>query len=293
MADHESPDRDLPPPCSRSHRPSGRRCSGAGAILEAALVWAVMHRGTVRRRADRRAGFGESRSHWPARAHHRPGVARWSSARFGMFRSPRARSSGTPGAGATAAVDLQRVRAGEVPSGRPAAAQLTTTPPLAGAELVDRQLAATVDKIGWAAIGRLVDRAGARSTRGCREARPRPPTGAASTGQAREATHHGIAYVEGRRLGTPSISRIAIREAPRRSRHSGPRALDVRRSIAAGELARRQPAFDLDAEAGSAGQSAASVVKPRQVVIDVHLFDAAISATRRYRRVRYVAHRVD
>ncbi|WP_166139811.1 HNH endonuclease signature motif containing protein [Nocardioides ochotonae] len=44
--------------------------------------------------------------------------------------------------------------------------------------------------------------------------------------------------------------------------------------MAAGELARRQLAFDLRTEAGD---GAASVVKPRQVVIHVHLSAAAIS----------------
>ncbi|WP_166391457.1 DUF222 domain-containing protein [Nocardioides ochotonae] len=170
---------------------------------------------------------------------------------------------------------FKRVRAGEVPAWKARRiAQLTTTLPLAGAEFVDRQLAATVDKIGWAAIGRLVDRAKVMFD----------PEGAEK--QRREAadgrrfdvhTRDGTVHVEGVLDLADAIDLdTAIRQGAEELATLGsPESLDVRRSMAAGELARRQLAFDLRAETGACGDGTASVVKPRQVVIHVHLSDAA------------------
>ncbi|MDF9717171.1 hypothetical protein INN71_03660 [Nocardioides sp. ChNu-153] len=57
--------------------------------------------------------------------------------------------------------------------------------------------------------------------------------------------------------------------------------LDVRRSMALGELARRQTALDLYGAEADAGQAAGSTRAPaRQVVLYVHLSDAAIASHR-------------
>ncbi len=92
----------------------------------------------------------------------------------------------------------------------------------------------------------------------------------------REETHNGTAWVEGELdLADALDLDAAIRHGAEDLAALGStESLDVRRSMAAGELARRQLAFDLRAEAGD---GTASVVKPRQVVIHVHLSDAAIS----------------
>ena len=107
----------------------------------------------------------------------------------------------------------------------------------------------------------------------------RPPTGAASTSTPAQATHDGIAHVEGVLDLADAIDLdTAIRHGAEELAALGStESLDVRRSMAAGELARRQLAFDLRTEADGAVAGAASVVKPRQVVIHVHLADAAIS----------------
>ena len=175
----------------------------------------------------------------------------------------------------------KRIRAGEVPAwkGR-RIAQLTTTLPLEGAVFVDRQLVASVDKVGWAAIGRLVDRAKVTfDPEGAEKDRRNAADARRFDVHTREANHEGVVHVDGALdLADAMDLDAAIRQGAEELATLGSsESLDVRRSMAAGELARRQLAFDLRAEAGSTGQGAASVLKPRQVVIHVHLSDAAIS----------------
>ncbi|WP_166139260.1 HNH endonuclease [Nocardioides ochotonae] len=173
---------------------------------------------------------------------------------------------------------FKRVRAGEVPAWKARrVAQLTTALPLAGAEFVDRQLAAVVGKISWAGIGRLVD--SARVTfdpEGAEKDRREAADGRRFDVRTDEATHDGTVHVEGLLDLADAIDLdTAIRQGAEELATLGStESLDVRRSMAAGELARRQLTFDLRTEAG---EGAASVVKPRQVVIHVHLSHAAIS----------------
>ncbi|WP_166134078.1 HNH endonuclease signature motif containing protein [Nocardioides ochotonae] len=175
----------------------------------------------------------------------------------------------------------QLARAGKVPLWKARRlAQLTTSLPMEGAEFVDRQLAGFVGKISWAAIERLVDQARvAYDPEGAEKDRLAAADGRRFDVHTREASHDGTVHVEGLLDLTDAIDLdTAIRQgADELSTLGSTESLDVRRSMAAGELARRQLAFDLRTEAGSATEGTASVVKPRQVVIHVHLSHAAIS----------------
>ncbi|MQW75670.1 DUF222 domain-containing protein [Nocardioides sp. dk4132] len=170
------------------------------------------------------------------------------------------------------------VRAGKVPLWKARRlAQLTTTLPLDGADSVDRQLAAFAGKISWAGIERLVDQSRlAFDPEGAEKQRREAADGRRFDVHTDQATHHGTAHVEGILDLADAIDLdTAISQGPEELAALGSaEAFDVRRSMAAGELARRQLAFDLRAEASD---GAAPVVKARQVVIHVHLSHAAIS----------------
>ncbi|WP_194289007.1 MULTISPECIES: HNH endonuclease signature motif containing protein [unclassified Nocardioides] len=170
------------------------------------------------------------------------------------------------------------VRAGKVPLWKARRlAQLTTTLPLDGADFVGRQVTGFVGKISWAGIERLVDQARvAFDPEGAEKQRLVAADGRRFDVHTREATHDGTVHVEGvLDLADAVDLDTAIRHGAEELAALGStESLDVRRSMAVGELARRQLAFDLRAEAGD---GAASVVKPRQVVIHVHLSHAAIS----------------
>ncbi|NPC95151.1 HNH endonuclease signature motif containing protein [Nocardioides sp. zg-DK7169] len=142
---------------------------------------------------------------------------------------------------------------------------------------MDRQLAGFVGKVSWAGIERLVDHARvAFDPEGAEKERHEAADRRRFDVHTREATHAGTVHVEGvLDLGDALDLDTAIRHGAEELAALGStESLDVRRSMAAGELARRQLAFDLRTEAGD---GAASVVKPRQVVIHVHLSHAAIS----------------
>ncbi|NPC95255.1 HNH endonuclease signature motif containing protein [Nocardioides sp. zg-DK7169] len=169
------------------------------------------------------------------------------------------------------------VQAGEVPTWKARrVAQLTTTLPLAGAEYVDRQLAPVVGKIGFAAIGRLVEHATVLfDPEGAEKQRRQAADGRRFDVHTEAADFDGTVHVEGTLdLADALDLDTAIRQgAAELAALGSDESLDVRRSMAAGELARRQLTLDLTTEAGGT----AAVVKPRQVVIHVHLADAAIS----------------
>ncbi|WP_166391449.1 HNH endonuclease signature motif containing protein [Nocardioides ochotonae] len=284
MADSELPDCDTPAAVlafAQEQRAAVQR--GEVLILEAALVWAAMHPEETVTDAEPAAGlvFGELAV--PLAGEGTPLVAEFAPMGFGA-----ALGMSTDAARALVGDALElahrlprifkRVRAGEVLAWKARRiAQLTTTLPLDGAEFVDRQLAASVDKIGWAAIGRLVDRAKVMfDPEGAEQDRREAADGRRFDVHTREAAHDGVIHVEGVLDLADAIDLdTAIRQgAEELSALGSTESLDVRRSMAAGELARRQLAFDLHAEASD---GAASVIKPRQVVIHVHLSDAAIS----------------
>ncbi|WP_166389576.1 HNH endonuclease signature motif containing protein [Nocardioides ochotonae] len=284
MADHELLDCDTPAAVlafAQEQRAAVQR--GEVLILEAALVWAAMHPEETVTDAEPAAGlvFGELAV--PLAGEGTPLVAEFAPMELGAALGMSTDAArGLVGDALELAHRLprifKRVRAGEVPAwkGR-RIAQLTTTLPLAGVEFVDRQLAASVDKIGWAAIGRLVDRARVTfDPEGAEKQRREAADGRRFDVHTREAAHEGIVHVEGvLDLADAMDLDTAIRQGAEELAVLGStESLDVRRSMAAGELARRQLAFDLRAEAGD---GTASVLKPRQVVIHVHLSDAAIS----------------
>ncbi|WP_166139896.1 HNH endonuclease signature motif containing protein [Nocardioides ochotonae] len=289
MADHELPDCDTPAAVlafAQRRRAAAQRAEID--VLEAALVWASMHpEESVSTSSTNGAGsanglvFGELAV--PLAGEGAPLVAEFAPIEFGA-----ALGMSTDSARALVgdALELAHrlkftwklVRAGKVPLWKARRlAQLTMTLPLEGADFVDRQLAGFVGKISWAGIERLVDQARvAFDPEGAEKDRLAAADGRRFDVHTREASHDGIVHVEGVLDLADAIDLdAAIRHgAEELSALGSTESLDVRRSMAAGELARRQLAFDLRTEAGD---GAASVVKPRQVVIHVHLSHAAIS----------------
>ncbi|NPC99079.1 HNH endonuclease signature motif containing protein [Nocardioides sp. zg-DK7169] len=287
MADSELPDCDTPATVlafAQSRRAAAQRAEID--VLEAALVWASMHPEESVADAAPTSGlvFGEVAV--PLTGEGTPLVAEFAPIEFGAalgMSTDSARS--LVGDALELAHRLKRtwklVHAGKVPLSKARRlAQLTTTLPLDGAEFVDRQLAGFVGKIGWAGIERLVDQARvAFDPEGAEKQRREAADGRRFDVHTRGASHDGIVHVEGVLDLADAIDLdAAVRQgAEELSALGSTESLDVRRSMAAGELARRQLAFDLRAEAGDAGDGAASAVKPRQVVIHVHLSHAAIS----------------
>ncbi|NPC98247.1 HNH endonuclease signature motif containing protein [Nocardioides sp. zg-DK7169] len=287
MADSELPDCGTPAAVlafAQRRRAAAQRAEIE--VLEAALVWAAMHpeesvSGGVSTSSTTGLVFGEQAV--PLAGEGAPLVAEFAPMEFGAalgLSTDSARS--LVGDALELGHRLKRtwklVRAGKVPLWKARRlAQLTTTLPLEGADFVDRQLAGVVGKISWAAIERLVDQARVMfDPEGAEKQRREAADGRRFDVHTREATHDGTVHVEGVLDLADAIDLdTAIRQGAEELAALGStESLDVRRSMAAGELARRQLAFDLRAEAGD---GAASVVKPRQVVIHVHLSHAAIS----------------
>ncbi|MQW74900.1 HNH endonuclease [Nocardioides sp. dk4132] len=254
-------------------------------VLEGALLWAAMH-------PEESVSTGSSGG-WlfaevavPLGGEGTPLVAEFAPLELGAALGMSTDAArGLMGASLELAHRLPRtwkqLKAGAVPVWKARRlAELTTKLPPEGADFVDRQLAGTVGKVGWAMTERLVDQArvlfdpeAAEKQR--REAADRRRFDV----HTREATHDGTVRVEGELdLADAMDLDTAIGHGAEELAALGcAESLDVRRSLAAGELARRQLALDLRAEAGSAGEGVASAVKPRRVVIHVHLSDAAIS----------------
>ncbi|MQW76222.1 DUF222 domain-containing protein [Nocardioides sp. dk4132] len=284
MADHELPDCDTPAAVlafAEARRAAAQRAEID--VLEAALVWAAMHPEESVADAPAKTGlvFGELAV--PLAGEGAPLVAEFAPMEFGAALGLSTDSArALVGDALELAHRLKRtwklVRAGKVPLWKARRlAQLTMTLPLEGADFVDRHLAGFVGKISWAGIERLVDQARvAFDPEGAEKQRREAADGRRFDVHTREATHDGTVHVEGvLDLADALDLDTAIRQgADVLAALGSTESLDVRRSMAAGELARRQLAFDLRAEAG---EDAASVVKPRQVVIHVHLSQAAIS----------------
>ena len=158
-------------------------------------------------------------------------------------------------------------------------AQLTHKLSLDGAAYVDRQLAAAAGKVGLVTLARLVDEAQALFDPDAAEkARLAAAESRRFNVHTEGANHDGTIHVEGDLdLADALDLEAAIAQRAEELRQLGSiESLDVRRSIAAGELARRCLGLDLATEPGTA-PGTASVVKPRRVVINVHLSAAAIS----------------
>ncbi|WP_166390462.1 HNH endonuclease signature motif containing protein [Nocardioides ochotonae] len=284
MADPELPDCDTPAAVlafAQCRRAAVQRAEFD--VLDAALAWAAMHPAESVSDAASTDGWIFAEVAVPLGGEGTPLVAEFAPMELGAALGMSTDSArALVGSALELAHRLPRtwkmMRAGVVPvwKGR-RLAQLTLALPPDGADFVDRQLAAVVGKVGWAEIERLVDHARATfDPEGAEKRRRQAADGRRFDVRTRDVTHDGTAWVEGvLDLADALDLDTAIRHGAEELAALGStESLDVRRSMAAGELARRQLAFDLRAETG---EGAASVVKPRQVVIHVHLSEAAIS----------------
>ncbi len=148
-----------------------------------------------------------------------------------------------------------------------------------GARFVDGQVAAFAHKIGPAQLDRLVEEAIARfmpdlALQNAEQAADRRHV----TFHHQQVSFNGTTLVEGELDLADALDLDAAlsRGAEQLKLCGSTDPLDVRRSIAAGDLARRQLALDLASPAAPPG-AGTSAPKPRQVVLYVHLSEAAIS----------------
>ncbi len=175
--------------------------------------------------------------------------------------------------------------------GRPAASPKPTLSLSAqAATFIDAQVAGFVDKVGPAQLDRLVAEAIARfmPDRAHEDAE-----NAADNRHLRfhhqQVSFNGTTFVEGELdLADALDLDAAITRAAEQLKLTGcQEPLDVRRAMAAGELGRRQLTLDLDSDNDSDSDSADGETteatrptrtrKPRQVVLYVHLSEAAIT----------------
>ncbi|MDT9593473.1 DUF222 domain-containing protein [Nocardioides zeae] len=162
-------------------------------------------------------------------------------------------------------------------------ARATRTLTFEGAGFVDRNLAHVAHSVSGAGIDRLVAEASARFD---------PETTEADRADADAGRFFSIDFrarealgVHGQVGGTVAVSgeldladardleEVVARGAAELAALGSGESLDVRRAIAVGELARRQTALDLT------GGAEASTVAARQVVLHVHLTQAALAST--------------
>ncbi|MDT9594598.1 DUF222 domain-containing protein [Nocardioides zeae] len=168
-------------------------------------------------------------------------------------------------------------------------ARATRTLTFEGAGFVDRNLAHVAHSISGAGIDRLVAEASARFD---------PETTEADLADADAGRFFSIDFrarealgVHGQVGGTVAVAgeldladardleEAVARGAAELAALGSGESLDVRRSIAVGELARKQTALDLTGHDGHDGPVAASTVAARQVVLYVHLSQSALEST--------------
>ena len=175
-----------------------------------------------------------------------------------------------------------RAESGELPVWRARRiAQATLGLSMEAAGFVDAQVAGFAHKIGLAALDRLVAEAVARYM---------PDLAVQNAEQAAEGRHFTIHHQQVSFDGTSRIEgeldladaldldAALTRGAETLKAGGSTESLDVRRSIAAGELARHQLALDLNTTTPE-NHRPGKTVKPRQVVLYVHLSEAAVKGT--------------
>jgi hypothetical protein len=143
--------------------------------------------------------------------------------------------------------------------------------PFEGATFVDRHVAAVAHKIGYAALERLIEEALVRFDPETAESDRRKAAGGRHFDVHTEHVgYDGTVAVDGLLdlADALDLDLALSRGAAELAALGSEESLDVRRSQAAGDLARRQLALDLTA-------TRQVRVKPRQVVIHAHLSDAA------------------
>jgi hypothetical protein len=171
---------------------------------------------------------------------------------------------------------LARVENGKLPMWRAfRIADHTIALPMAGAAHVDRHLAPVAHSCSWAQLERLAEEATVRFD---------PETAAAKRAEAAESRHFAIHTDQVSYDGTGRVDGEldladaldlddAISQGAKQLAALGnTEPLDVRRSIAAGDLARRQLAFDL-----KSGEPTGDT--RRAVVLHVHISEAALRGT--------------
>ncbi len=159
---------------------------------------------------------------------------------------------------------------------RVAAATLGLTPE--AARYVDDQVAAFAHKIGPAQLDRLVEQAVARfMPEVAEENAERAAEGRHVTFQHHQISLNGTTFLQAQLdLADALDLDAAIAAIAEELRLAGSTdSLDVRRAIAAGQLARRQ--LGLGLEPAAEAPDRATTPKPRQVILYVHLSEAAIS----------------
>ena len=169
----------------------------------------------------------------------------------------------------------EEVASGRLPWWRAArVAEHTMALPTAGARYVDRRLAKTAARVTFGQVERLTAEALALySPEEAEEKRRAAADGRRFDIHTREAGQNGTAEVVGSLdLGDALDLETAISTGAAELKALGcEESVDVRRSMAAGALARRQTQLDLN-PTNPDGQ-AGPLVKPRQTVIHVHTHD--------------------
>src|SRR4051812_32785803 len=150
------------------------------------------------------------------------------------------------------------------------------------AAFVDAQVAPFAHRIGMAALERLIDEAIARFM---------PEKAAEEAEKSADSRHFTIDHQQVSFGGTSQLTgeldlsdALDLDAAVAKGAHEllalgSTESLDVRRSIAAGQLARNQLALDLTGETDEEASTTTTArrPKPRQVVLHVHLSEAAIT----------------
>src|SRR3954453_12179898 len=151
------------------------------------------------------------------------------------------------------------------------------------AEFVDTHVAGFAHAIGYAALERLVEEAIVRFMPA--EAKRRRRAAAEHRHfdiETHQVSYDGTVQVDGvlDLADALDLDDAVIRGAATLKDLGCSESLDIRRSIAVGDLARRQLALDLNQPTGTDATDAArrpARIKPRQVVLYVHLSQAAIT----------------
>ncbi len=175
-----------------------------------------------------------------------------------------------------------RVQAGSLPVWRARrVAQATLGLTLEAAGFVDAQVAPFAHKIGPAQLDRLLTEAIARFMPDhAEENAQRAADGRHVTFHHQQVSFTGTTYLEAELdlADALDLDAALARGAETLAVAGSTESLDVRRAIAAGELARRQLALDLTTAAEQTGTTT-KASRPRQVVLYVHLSKAAITGT--------------
>ncbi len=168
----------------------------------------------------------------------------------------------------------EQVVTGRVPVWRAMrVAEHTLCLPMAAAAEVDRALAPAAGTCSWAQIGRLVEEALARHDPAeAEERRRRAADGRRFDVETDLVDTAGTVQVSGclDLADALDLEAAVSRSATQLAELGSTESLDVRRSIAVGEIARQQLALDLDTGEIQTGRG-------RGVVLNVHLTDAAIA----------------